>query len=64
MEKDRFWHQGQLGLKFLDLGASLVALRLSLHIPLGRPGVRQFGSRVQTWHHLANHAVAGIPHIK
>ena len=26
--------------------------------------VHQFGSRVRTWHHLANHAVVGVPHIK
>ena len=29
-----------------------------------RPGVRRFGSRVQTWHCLASHAVVGIPRIK
>ena len=28
------------------------------------PGVRWFGSQVRTWHHLASHAVVGIPHIK
>ena len=37
---------------------------LSLHVPLWRPRVRQFGFRVQAWHHLATHAVAGVPHIK
>ena len=45
-------------------GAGPVTQRLSSHVPLPRPGVRQFGSRVQTWHHLASHAVAGIPHVK
>ena len=29
-----------------------------------RPGVRQFGSQVRTWHCLASHAVVGVPHIK
>ena len=29
-----------------------------------RPRVREFGSRVRTWHHLARHAVVGVPHIK
>ena len=29
-----------------------------------RPGVHQFRSQVRTWHHLARHAVVGIPHIK
>ena len=29
-----------------------------------QPGVRRFRSRVWTWHCLASHAVAGIPHIK
>ena len=29
-----------------------------------QPGVRRFGSRVWTWHHLSSHAVAGVPHIK
>ena len=29
-----------------------------------RPGVRRFGSRVQTWHRLAHHAVVGTPRIK
>ena len=28
------------------------------------PRVRGFGSRVWTWHHLARHAVVGVPHIK
>ena len=38
--------------------------RLSAHVPLQHPGVHQFGSWVQTWYHLASHAVVGIPHIK
>ena len=29
-----------------------------------QPGVRWFGSRVQTWHCVASHAVVGIPRIK
>ena len=28
------------------------------------PRVHRFGSQVRTWHHLASHAVVGIPHIK
>ena len=28
------------------------------------PGVHWPGSRVQTWHRLSSHAVAGVPHIK
>ena len=47
----------------LILRTSLVAQRLSLHIPPWWPGVRRFRSQVQTWHHLASHAVAGIPHV-
>ena len=31
---------------------------------LRQPEVRQFGSRVWTWHRLASHAVAGVPHTK
>ena len=46
------------------LGAGPVAQWLSLHVLLGWPGVRRFGSRVRTWHRLASHAVAGIPHMK
>ena len=45
-------------------GASLVAQRLSAHVPLQQPGVCQFGSQVWTWHHLTSHAVVGVPHIK
>ena len=45
-------------------GASPVAQRLSVHVPLWRPGVRWFGSWVQTWHRLVGHAVVGVPHIK
>ena len=48
----------------LTLGAGPVAQRLTAHIPLWRPQVHWFRSRVQTWHHLASHAVVGIPHIK
>ena len=45
-------------------GAGLVAQRLSAHLLLRRPGVRWFRSWVWIWHHLARHAVVGIPHIK
>ena len=45
------------------LEAGLVAQWLSAHIPLRRLGVHWFGSRVQTWHHLARHAVVRVPHI-
>ena len=45
-------------------GAGLEAQRLSAHVLLRRPGVCQFGFRVWTWHHLASHAVVGVPHIK
>ena len=48
----------------ITLGAGQVAQRLSAHVLLRQPGVRQFGSQVQTWHHLASHAVVGVPHIK
>ena len=41
-----------------------VAQQLSSHVLLWQPGVHQFRSRVQTWHRMASHAVAGIPHIK
>ena len=33
-------------------------------LPLLRPGIRGFGSRVRTWHRLARHAVVGVPHRK
>ena len=46
------------------LGAGLVAQWLSLHLPLWRPRVCQFGSPVKPMHCLASHAVAGIPQIK
>ena len=46
------------------VGAGPVAQRLSSHVLLQQPGVRWFSSQVRTWHHLASHAVAGIPHIK
>ena len=45
-------------------GAGPVAQWLSAHVLLWRPGVRQFGSWVWTWHCSSSHAVAGIPHIK
>ena len=45
-------------------GASPVAQRLSAHVPLWRPRVRQFASWVKTWHRLASHAAVGIPQIK
>ena len=44
--------------------ASPEAQRLSSHVPLQRPGVHWLGSRVQTWHHLAHHAVVGVLHNK
>ena len=34
------------------------------HSASRRPGVRQFGSRVRTWHRLTHNAVVGIPRIK
>ena len=56
---------GQNGpqLRTIDLGPSPMAQWLSAHVPLWRPGVHRFGSRVRTWHCLTGHAVAGIPHI-
>ena len=45
-------------------GANMVAQQLSAHVPLRRPGVRQFRSQVWTWHCLACHAVVGVPRIK
>ena len=45
-------------------GVGLAVQRLSPHVLLRRPEVRQFGSWVRTWHRLASHAVAGVPHIK
>ena len=50
--------------KMSSAGPSLVAQRLNSHIPLPRPGVHWFGSRVRTWYSLASHAVVGVPHIK
>ena len=44
--------------------ADPVAQWLSAHVLILRPGVRWFGSQVQTWHCLARHAVAVVPHIK
>ena len=51
-------------LKVIKVGAGPVAQWLSSHILLRWPGVHQFGSRVQTWHCLACHAVVSVPHIK
>ena len=45
-------------------GASQVVQQLSLHILLWQPRVCRFRSWVQTWPHLASHAVVGVPHIK
>ena len=45
-------------------GAGPVAQQLSVHVLLRWPRVPRFGSQVQTWHHLASHAVVGILHIK
>ena len=56
--------QGRLELELKPWAGPVVAQRLSLHVPLRRPGVRQFGSRVRTWHCMARHVVAGIPLIK
>ena len=36
----------------------------NLHVLLWQPRVHSFRSWVQTWYHLASHAVVGIPHIK
>ena len=47
-----------------DPQGGLVAQRLSSHVPLQWPGVHGFGSQVRTWHHLACHAVVGVPHTK
>ena len=44
--------------------AGPVAQWLSVHVLLQWPRVHPFGSQVRTWHHLANHAVVGVPHIK
>ena len=51
-------------LKIQIPGASLVAQGLMAHILLWGPEVRWFGSRVQTWHCWASHAMVGVPHIK
>ena len=51
-------------IKRASLGAALVAQWLSVHIVLRRRRVRQFGSRMQTWLHLAGHVAVGIPRIK
>ena len=44
--------------------AGPVAQRLSVQVPLQRPGVHWFGSQVWTWHGLTSHAVVGVPHVK
>ena len=54
---------GQMSQK-ITVGAGQVAQLLSSHVPLWRPGVHRFRSRVWTWHCLASHALAGVPHIK
>ena len=48
------------GLKMRCPGAGLVGQQLGSHVPLQRPGVCWFGSRVRTWHGLASHAVVGM----
>ena len=61
------WHRYSLNnsdQKFLSLGAGPVVQQLSLHVPLQWPRVQRFRSQGQTWHCLASHAVAGVPHIK
>ena len=45
-------------------GAGPMVQRLSSHILLRWPRVHWFGSQVWTWHCLANHTAAGVPHIK
>ena len=46
-------------------GAGPVAQHLIAHVPLRRCGIRQFRSRVWTWHHLAKKpCVVGVPHEK
>ena len=37
---------------------------VKFQLPLWRPRFHQFRSRERTLHHLASHAVAGVPHIK
>ena len=51
-------------IKICNVGAGLVAQWLSSQVLVRQPGVRQFRSPVRTWHHLASHAVVGVPHIK
>ena len=53
-----------LQLKIWRVEAGPVAQQLSAHVLLRQPGVHRFRSLVQTWHHLASHAVVGVPHIK
>ena len=48
----------------MELGASPVEQRLRAHVLLRWPRVHWFRFQVRTWHHLASHAVVGIPHIK
>ena len=50
--------------KGIQMGFGPVVQWLRLHIPLLQPGISWFGSQVRTWHHLASHAVVGVPHIK
>ena len=67
MDCCRNMHHPQLpfySLKTNRAGAGPVVQQLSSHVPLWRPEVHQFGSRVRTWHHLASQAVVGVPHIK
>ena len=40
---------GPRSLERNEEGAGSVAQRLSAHVPLQQPGVRLFGSQVQTW---------------
>ena len=48
----------------VNFGAGLVAQWLSSHVPLQQAEIRQFRFWAWTWHHLASHAVVGVPHIK
>ena len=62
--QNRWTLGGSFGLNYSCWGAGLMAQRLSSHVLLWWPGICRFRSQVQSWHHLALHAVAGIPHIK
>ena len=59
-----FYSATPLAINVAFSGASLVAWQSSAHVSLRQPGVRQFVSWVPTWHHLACHAVLGVPSIK